>query len=336
MGRLHPGARVGVLPYEVREAPIAVPVDNSMGASDVVAYVDRTGLGPEPKVPEPRLPHGRGRSRRMLGRFACGGGLDSFYNWFCKDMWFPAQDDQPSQYVRGIEVSCPFSPYTLDIDLDQPPSWYGPRSYQTTFCFMHTVSRRDGASFLIEPGDPPRVVDRIPEGLALPALPEQDPLKELIDHSGLVFWLILTEFGPTCEAWQFHPVSAASASTKGTRPVEARLTRLRPIKIREGDFRRNAYPATYEPAGEHRLPMLALGEERRSRGYTYTLLAVLGDELRMTAQFIWNELVAYDPGDAERWFLSRSACEAARGEVAEALERDGMDATQLGFHIREE
>jgi hypothetical protein len=42
--------------------------------------------------------------------------------------------------------------------------------------------------------------------------------------------------------------------------------------------------------------------------------------------------VAYATGDAERWFLSASACEAARKEVADAVERDGASAPYLGLH----
>ncbi len=47
------------------------------------------------------------------------------------------------------------------------------------------------------------------------------------------------------------------------------------------------------------------------------------------------DVVAYAPGDAERWFTSRESCEAARREAITAIERDGTAATRTGFHAME-
>lgn len=338
MGRLHPGARVALQPYEAYEKPAArieLPLGTAI-SGERAFYVDRAGLSAEPKVADPRLPHGRGRSMRVYGLLACGEGSlrFSFEDMYCEDIWFPADGGKPSQYVRGIEVICDFS-----LQLWPPSGWYGPRDNFSLHCPRRQVSRDGDALLLTGPDEPPRVVEEVPKQFAPVTHTEPDPLEHRIARGGPVYWLILTQSGPVCEEWQFHPTPSVRGSHPGPQPAVARLARVRAIKDDKDDWLSNEYPVTYEPASKHRLPTLRWGERRfwtRQRDYNYELLAVSGDELRMTAQRgNGDDVVAYDPGDAERWFLSRSACDAARDEVAEALERDPGIATQVGFHVRE-
>jgi hypothetical protein len=66
--------------------------------------------------------------------------------------------------------------------------------------------------------------------------------------------------------------------------------------------------------------------------YTYSLLRADVDELTRMGRPMPEHAVAYDPGDAERWFLSRKKCEAVRDDVARSIERDGTAATRVELH----
>jgi len=66
----------------------------------------------------------------------------------------------------------------------------------------------------------------------------------------------------------------------------------------------------------------------------YSLLRVEGGELHMLGRPFPEPIVAYDPGDAERWFLTRPACELALQAVREQIDRDWTTFPRLGLHVR--
>jgi hypothetical protein len=89
-----------------------------------------------------------------------------------------------------------------------------------------------------------------------------------------------------------------------------------------------------DPAVLHLAQVQARGESlmRCDCKYDYTLVSGNESELTVMLRRLPGNAVAYATGDAERWFLSASACEAARKEVADAIEQDGASAPYLGLH----
>jgi hypothetical protein len=102
-----------------------------------------------------------------------------------------------------------------------------------------------------------------------------------------------------------------------------------------GNLLHPSYPVTFYSRGRQD-GVMHLGTRRpvmSADQCDLTLLSESGDELAMTGQEVPEGIIAYDPIDAERWFLTRSRCEAVQSDVNAAIEADGSAATRLGIHI---
>jgi len=168
-------------------------------------------------------------------------------------------------------------------------------------------------------------VGRLPAHLEPIEKPLISPLPDLIKREQVISWLIDDGQGPTCDTWRFSVHGSGQ-----------------PRLVRQKDFegQRVWFPIRYADHGNGQLPVLSLDTIAMSDGTTlkcacttnYTVVSANETELRMLARPSPGELVAFDPSEIERWFLSEQACETARGEVANLLSSNASLASRLGFH----
>lgn len=332
-GSLHPGAFVTVAPGDDAQLLIGLP-GFFRHDQPMVAFVDKDALGTNPI--ELVSPTPNRRVRAYLGHpctLGIGDGEKSAKvdTSSCTDLWVGLESRSDSQRIGGVELR---GVCTDLSELDGPRS---SRSFLSLDCPAHAVSG-DGSKLCLhgaasERGRSTLIAD-IPAGFERVRLPSPDPLAEAIRQGRSVWWLVERETAKdrvrvSCEPWKFDMSRGAEGSGSG--PIEGRLLAPRPWR---GEIPR--YPFTYRPSEGKNPARLHLGQLVHSpygtlREYDYKLLHSVGDELHMMGRPIPNGIVAYDPGEAERWFLSRSACEAARTVAIATLERDPSQSTRIGF-----
>ena len=143
---------------------------------------------------------------------------------------------------------------------------------------------------------------------------------------------------PSCNEWRFEPVRRVTQRS-GLVTLDARLRYHKSIDTWDGDRVVPWYPVQYELSDGHRpgrLHLSHLEENHFDRcwcEYDYALLGAEGPELAMMGRQVPDDVIAYDPAEAERWFLTRDACETARAQAVEAIRQDGSETTRVGFHV---
>ena len=304
LGRVHPGAFLSVVPTDDRVVRIG-SLPFAWSRKDFNVYVARDILGTTPQPPIDYRPPGRVWSVRMPhveGWIRDCGPSVAWSAIECEDAWV-YEDFRVSQYSRGVEVvgeSEHFNASTLPGAIS---------SHEALHCPARTIT---------SPNAP------IPSGYRRLELPATDPLAQAITQGRAIHWLLQTERGPICDEWRF---------------AKNRLTRVKPFRANSGNVKAS-YPIDYHLSSEGRPAVLHL-ETLEFDGrpalmcpcqYDYFLLHADAGELELMARTMPEAVVAYDPRDAERWFLSREKCEIARAEVARAISQDGLLATQLGLH----
>lgn len=321
LGQLHRGALVSVLPGDGAEARIvAAPfADSSPG------FVRRDVLGPEPQTPEPMRAHPRVRAVRLPGAPLWLEGKYAFGAMPCLDLWIDPEAGTASQYARGVLL-------TGQLDDAKGWLWRGASLYENAaWCPARAVSKTAAGLVLATPGTGmgaivSEAVPAVPPGFSEIRPPDPDPLRDAIDHRRSVFWVRAADQGLACDEWTF-----ASGP--------ARLTRKEPMEDERGKTR-PWHPCSYEPSHDGAPARLHL-ETIQVRGaslmkcdcrYDYALVSAGGEELHMVLRRLPDDAVAYAVGDAERWYLSAAACEAARKRMQEAIESDGASAPYVGLH----
>jgi hypothetical protein len=300
-------------------------------------YVDREVLGTEPREPAPLKAPADARAMRwpvwISGWIADPGELNTQLAWNsvpCQDVWVSRDLKRVSQYIRGVEAiglaDSLTAPWAIDAGggISCPGHFIAQRGSQLVW---------NESTWPDNPNKPaePKVVARIPDGYETFALPASDPLGHAIDQGASLYWLIDDGSGPKCEQWSFN----LKNPRHGAPGREGRL-----VRREKWDKETAWFPMSYLPSEGKRPAVLHLGTIKLSGGGTmkcecesnYALLRADDNELEVIAQPPPEGLVAYDPAEVERWFLTPAKCQAARTEVAQTLERDGSMATRLGFH----
>jgi hypothetical protein len=226
-----------------------------------------------------------------------------------------------------------------------------PVIHHSLVCPAHAVTRELTEIALTtpnprwEPGDPPGTdvrksrIPRIPTGYAAVTPETSDKLAVAIEQGAFLYWLVQTEKGPVCDSWKFGSAQKRREGERTT--LEARL--VHPGPLRHFDASNAWYPVKYlavsmDRLAELRLDTLHVGAHPGMKctcEYRYRILSGVGDELFVQARPIPDDTVAFDPNEAERWFLSKKACEVHRDHAARTIERDGRMTTRLGFHATE-
>jgi hypothetical protein len=238
----------------------------------------------------------------------------------CSDIWLPEGGGQASQYVGGIEIIG---------RLDDTSWWHGPRFLWAHFCTLRAVSRRGEVLVRTGPEQEPEEIAEIPAGYTLTKSDRRYPLSTLISERRAVYWLEATSTGVVCKGWKFDKVSRRDDG------LQAELVGDEMVTDNSGKPSHPSYPVTFYSRGRQQAVM-HLGTRRpvmSADQSDLTLLSESGDELAITAQEVPEGIVAYDPIDAERWFLTRARCEVAQNEVNAAIEADGSVTTRVGLHI---
>ena len=352
-GRLHPGAFVSVVPTDRLLVRIGnLPFGHEQ--EPFVVYVDRDLLGTEPREPAPLAAPADTRTIRWsvwtFGWIADPNEPNMQPAWSslpCQEVWVSRDLKRVSQYVRGVEA--------IGIVDIMPAVWPTIQAGGGISCPGHFIAQR-GAQLLLtvtdKPDKPdrpdkpvqPTAVARIPDGYEAFELPSSDSLDNAIEKGASLYWLVDDGSGPKCDEWSFkltrpRHMSAAAlpspANAGGHAGREGRLVRRAKLDKEVAWF-----PMTYKPSDGSQTAVLHLGTIMLSGGGTlkcdcesdYALLRANDGELVVIDESLPDGLVAYDPSETERWFLTPEKCEAARTEAAQTLERDGSMATRLGFH----
>jgi hypothetical protein len=335
-GRLHPGAFVSVIPTDRMVVRIGnLPFGHEPGP--FVLYVDRDLLGTQPREPAPIKAPEDTRAVRwpfgVMGWIADPDKVNIQVAWTavrCEDVWVSRDLTRVSQYIRGVEaigIADGITARRPTIQLHDYP------------CPAHFIARRGSELIWTETDNPekpaqPRVLLRIPDGFKAFAPAPDDPLGHAIDQGASLYWLLDDGTGPKCDEWSFR-LKRPRQSAAEHPGREGRLVRRAKW---EGETA--WYPMSFLPSEGDRPAVLHLGTIMLSGGGTlkcecvsdYSLLRADNDELEVIARSLPEGLVAYDPAEAERWFLSPAKCEAARTEAERALQRDGSIAPRLGIH----
>ncbi len=175
-------------------------------------------------------------------------------------------------------------------------------------------------------------VDAVPERWTRLVNTAEDAFVPELQH-GQVHWLINTKDEPTCRSWTLD------AKLEG----KAYRGRLRSRQSSPGRVVLWSYGVEYVPSQPGRLGgILLLGpntitysEGRREDGgyrcaFELTFAQRRGDVLEFLSSGD-SGIVAYEPEDAQRWYVTSEACEGARREAMRALSQDARVATRLGF-----
>jgi len=341
IGRIFPGAYVGVVSFAPPTAVIVVPLFASPHGNAVRAHLDSAVLGPEPgplvePPPEGKLArdHHRGLAVEPEG--------DRFTSTLCGELRILAERprsngsgellSQVAQRRDGVEIVAwtdqGISGVRGDVRCPSRFVW----SEGTEFVLQDGPRQRKVAV----PAVPPGFV-RVPSG-------REDALAAALRGYAPVFWLVEGSSGATCVEWK--PGGALVRGHDGSTSFEGRLER----RETEGeDLIITSYTLSYSafsPAGDtgH---LVLLGPSTETRGLrdralrsetgllcgeTYLTMAAQDDELTVIPGQSPQPIVAYHPDDAERWYLSSQACEAALVRARAAPDREALASLGLGFH----
>jgi hypothetical protein len=324
-----PDALVGVLPFH----------------SPKQGYVSRSILGIQAK---PLIePHPTGI---VTARIGFNEGIGAAQASLCAPVWYIGKH-LAMQHVDGVEAGGETGqPFNAD---------FGPNFRMSFKCHAHAVVRRGEIWELVDPLKPHRVplpAGEIPPGYREFKAHSAEPLEAAIRGSADLFWL---KPGPACQRWRFE-YRGERIGEEGKTILMARLVlgKLRRTPKDTGGYRieQLRYPVEYEflrpmYGFAPRFKMSARQDAGRLPfgphcSYEYAFLDVLDGALIMMGRTIdeprdvsgpdeFTQLVAYDPEEAERWFLSRAECEAALPGIEQRLRADARVAPRLGFHAYE-
>jgi hypothetical protein len=352
IGRLFPGARVSIAPAGVSAAhPGWMRIEGFAQNAEkdgLAAWVERSALGTRrgeiaPPAGEP------GSAMRATFGFVSTIWYDrvtkahSLRLLRCHEVWVRDEGATALQWFEGVELSG---------HNDHAFVWSSNSIVHSSLaCPAHAVARRGGELVLVEPNprwEPfdtatPTVLTRsvadVPAGYLPIGTPEPDPLLAAIERSANLFWIIATSDGLVCDRWKFE--RKPKRSDAGEMEFETRL--VHPGPLEHFDASGLWYPVVYRKAESGKPAELKL-ETLRSKThpavkceceYRYKVLSGEGDELITLARPIPDDAVAFDPSEAERWFLSKKACEAHLDRAKASIERDGRMTTRVGFHAPE-
>jgi hypothetical protein len=337
VGHLYPGAFVSVAPAgngAVQVGSLPFPIE-----PPIALFVEAAALGATPV--EPAAPAPREGSRAFVVGFPLGVWLPTAPSSVRVDL-LPCIDTWLSPTLGASQI-------VKRVELGGLLAFGGPSaavSHISLRCSARVVFRAADDLLLnriSETGQPTTdEIMTVPEGFANVRLEAADPLAARVEHGGSVYWLVETSGGIACEQWAFEPVRTPPRDmrpwlfTEGANWRKARLVH-RDAATRE--VRRAWYPVQYEPRTERSPAVIHLSplryDVRCDCPYSYHVLGGDAEEAHVMGRQVPMDVVAYDPGDAERWFFSQARCEDAARETAVAIRRDGAAATHIGLHAVE-
>lgn len=332
LARLHPGAFVSVVPGTSRFAKIAGYRWALDGA--VRLYVERSALGVAARKLEPPKPKSEVQAKlgypfTLFSPSPGASDAEQVDTLRCADVWYDAKEQRATQPLDGLSLD--------GHTTGNPESWQlRVLGYQSTSCVAHAVTEVGSRLELVSPrgtGSRRERVEHIPESYQRLAELTAESFDGLFQPGKSLYWMAPGEQGPTCETWDVSPLRPA-VTREGER-FDLRLTRR---TLFGPPWEHLWHPLRFTPASAKGPAELALGRLRWGGHllcdcmYSYRLLQRKGDEIHAMARPLPKKAVAYDPSDAERWFVSKAACAKAAEHAGAILSADGTQATRLGFH----
>ena len=193
----------------------------------------------------------------------------------------------------------------------------------------------------------PRVVELGPRGTDVPRLPAgyvpyaggdtlDDPLGPTLRRRGVVAWIAPGDDGAlrcvdwTAQAEKAHDVTVAGVSGELRRETTTGGQRSRVVFSIAVGPPRGAAPSGVTLEGPS---WSGSGEGVALCGTTYSIVAADSDRVTLLRGTYLDGLAGYRPEDAEVWYLSLAACEAARREAdAAPLASSASSASSAWVH----
>lgn len=343
IGRVYPGAFVGVTAEEGADVQVALPAFSApaeragRAEAPVLAFVPAAALGPRP------LPLGAAPAEgRLIEDYAAGislgaepSGESEFAVTLCGDLRVLEEQQQArrvAQYHAGVEL----------VGWTRGATHFGRGPGR---CKLRLVWRRE-TKLMVSGGTSladVRETAAVPAGFVqadggggarlLRAMEERQPL----------YWAEREGNAVVCRRWQFEMTAPESNGVRrGFLVGDA-------VRLPSGP----ALPwfsVTYRGSGQGAVGELeATGPQysavpRRSRDYdadrggehctySFAVVASSGDALRVLPTSWDPDYVAWHPDDEEWWFFTREACEAKAGRAGDAP-NDGGARVVPGLHVR--
>jgi len=327
IGRLHPGAFVSV--GAARNDSVAIGGIGLENVKPHTVYVRRDALDFDVVREAPRPHLGKGRSKVTPLAFNFDDPLQGtrivVEAMECYETWFPLEGN-PSQSIGGIEITG--ASETRDRWKDQP------RSYSSTaYCATRAISQHGSRLFLTDPqpGREIEVTEVPPDFLPVEIL-SPDPLLDALCSGGSVYWMVSDPSSPFCLECTFEqPIRRATVRAES----DTGLMRCSSVgRARKTWSYSVAYQRSYanEPAHLHleRLPPFPGSQIPTS---DYTLLGREGEALLVTPYRVPEQIVAFHPDQAERWYANEADCERNLLQVAEHLFKSPERSSAVGFHV---
>lgn len=344
VGRLFPGARVSVTPgvdgstelgqlgFERAEAPLKREHRSGAFASHSSLSARQLKAQPFPTVP-----------CGIVTRVGEGFGWNGFVHRSCDDVVYDPKTKQAVQRHAGIEIEPDWADHRFDHAFLSRPG----------FCGTSSITRTsDGLMLTPRVGWPkrqPRPVDAIPAAFTPVQAPLPDPLAPLLRRKGKLYWMMQYPEHVACEEWSVREPAEATPLSYHYGAAEERLAREPSYRWRDqlrGELVRTDpifpgeppyYPFTYwsptlRDVARVQLEPVRNGCSRCWQQAFYGLVDSEGETLYLQA-FAPRNPVAYDRPEAERWFLTRRACDAALEDAQRRLALDGSLQNQLGFRL---
>jgi hypothetical protein len=179
-------------------------------------------------------------------------------------------------------------------------------------------------------------VSAAPDGYLRAELDGGELLAARLRQGEALYWLVRGKNGPACQGWKPEEVSA-----KGTTgEISGRLRRSTLPENGAGGapwFTLRYRAATKSMPGELVLfgPQLSASGGAGSgyrAGTLYSIVGATPDALRVLPASFSESVVAWHPDDEERWFFTKTSCEAAAHQAGPAW-RAGSGSLPGGFHV---
>lgn len=338
IGRIFAGAYAGVVSFAPPHAVIAVPPFESPLGNPILAHLDAALLGPEPGPLVEPPPEGK-LVREWGAALSAEAEGERFTRTVCGELRILSE--RPASNGRGDVVR----QVAQRRDGVEVVGWTVGAAFAGNRCPARVVWSEAGRLVL---RDGPRrrsvAVSEAPQGFVpVPSSPE-DPLAAALRGYAPVFWLIETATGPQCVQWK--PATALVRGHDGTTSYEGRLERR---ESAGDDVVITHYALSYAPfttaGATGHLTLLGPHRERRSLrdqrlrsemgfacGETYLTMAATGDVVTVLPGQILHRVLAFHPEDAERWYLTERACQAALAQAQAAPDAGALAPLGLGFH----
>ena len=337
IGRLHPGALVGVAASRVEVVEVAVPRYTRTNASPpntLLDFVDATALGPEPTVEvTPELPGSLVRNfpfpLHLRDQWAA---IDSL---LCGELHIVEVDGdtRATQYYRGIEVSGWFESEWHFGD-------HGPVPCQARMVFSDAerLILFEGRDWLDA-----HEIPAVPQGYLPVAPPSDDPLADVILHGKPIYWLTRAHEKISCRRW--HADAKWLRAGHIGKNCLANQDMLEGELLQQEDRLGTYFLMNYTPVGAAKgggsIELLGPYFKRSGTGYkggvAFQMLLVRGDIIYMERPRSLPSMgytpVAFLPEDVEHWYLSRESCETAKVRAVTEIERDPDATERLGLHF---